>query len=66
MQENELSVKENQKIEIRCSVNYSGNWAPVMMGQQGGDPVITDGRVVITQFHTKVLHTASQSELRGI
>ena len=29
-----------------CSVNYSGNWAPVMKWQQDGGPVITDGRVV--------------------
>ena len=31
---------------MTCSVNYSGNWAPVMKWQQDGGPVITDGRVV--------------------
>ena len=31
---------------MSCSVNYSGNWAPVMKWQQDGGPVITDGRVV--------------------
>ena len=46
MQEKKLSVNDNQKFEIRCSVNYSGNWAPVMKWQQGGGSVITDGRVV--------------------
>ena len=31
---------------MTCSVNYSGNWAPVMKWQQDGDPAITNGRVV--------------------
>ena len=39
-------MKEHDAIEITCSVNYSGNWAPVMKWQQDGGPVITDGRVV--------------------
>ena len=39
-------MNENDTIEIRCSVNYSGNWAPVMKWQQDGGPVITDGRDV--------------------
>ena len=42
----QLYLKENDPIELVCSVNFSGNWAPVMKWQQDGDPVITDGRVV--------------------
>ena len=30
---------------MTCSVNYSGNWAPVMKWQQDGGPVITAGVV---------------------
>ena len=30
---------------MTCSVNYSGNWAPVMKWQQDGGPVITVGVV---------------------
>ena len=44
--ENSLIVKEHDIIELTCSVNYSGNWAPVMKWQQDEGPVITDGRVV--------------------
>ena len=39
-------TKEFDIIQMTCSVNYSGNWAPVMKWQQDGGPVITDGRVV--------------------
>ena len=46
MQENTISVNENQKIEITCRVNYSDNWAPVMKWQQDWDSNITDERVV--------------------
>ena len=41
-----ITVKEFGTIEMVCSVNYSGNWAPVMKWQQDGGSVITDGRVV--------------------
>ena len=35
-------------VEMACSVNYSGNWAPVMKWQQDGGPVITAGVVCNT------------------
>ena len=46
-------MKEFHNIELSCSVNYSGNWAPVMKWQQDGGPVITDGRVVNNTFPYK-------------
>ena len=32
-------------FKMHCSVNFSGNWAPVMKWQQDGGPVITVGVV---------------------
>ena len=43
---NTMTMREQETLEMSCSVNYSGNWAPVMKWQQVGGPVITDGRVV--------------------
>ena len=42
----QIVLREDDSIDIRCDVIYSGNWAPVMKWQQDGGPVITDGRVV--------------------
>ena len=39
-------LNENDIVQLTCSVNYSGSWAPVMKWQQVAGPVITDGRVV--------------------
>ena len=39
---------------MTCSVNYSGNWAPVMKWQQDGGPVITVGVVNNTVSHKSV------------
>ena len=39
------TVKENDPVGLTCTMEYSGNWAPVMRWQQDGGPVITAGVV---------------------
>ena len=39
------NILEEFTIDITCSVNYSGSWAPVMNWQQDGGPVIIAGVV---------------------
>ena len=50
-----------------CSVNYSGNWAPVMKWQQDGGPVITDGRATnITVPYKSVTYSLTVRATRDI
>lgn len=36
-------VKENDNIEMWCTVTYSGNWAPVMKWKEANGHLITKG-----------------------
>ena len=38
---NSAAVKEFEYTGMRCSVNYRGNWVPVMTWQQNGRPIST-------------------------
>ena len=48
------NVDERCSIEITCSVNYSGNWAPVITWQQDGDSVDTADVVNKTVLYQSV------------
>ena len=53
---------------MTCSVNYSGNWAPVMKWQQDGGPVIISGVVNNTVPHksaTSSLAVLATSNMNG-
>ena len=62
-----FSVKESDTIQLICSVNYSGNWAPVMKWQQNEGPVITDGRLVSSTVPYKsVTYSLTVRATRGM
>ena len=60
------NANEFDFVEMKCSVNYSGTWAPVMTWQQAVEPIITTGvvRNITTGNHvTSVLTVQLTSKI---
>ena len=51
---------------MTCSVNYSGNWAPVMKWRQDGGPVITVGVVDDTVPYKRVTSSLTVLVTRNV
>ena len=52
-------------IETTGSVNYSGNWSPVMKWQQDGGPVITVDVVNNTVLYKSVTSSVRAADVKG-
>ena len=61
----QIQVREFDTVELTCSVNYSGNWAPVMKWQQDGDDVVSNISKV-TVAYTSVSYTLSVVAQMGL
>ena len=57
---------ELAKIEMVCSVNFSGNWTPVMKWQQEEGSVITAGVVINTVPYKSVTSSLTVSVTRSV
>ena len=59
-------TEELEVMEMICSVNYDGNWAPVMKWQQDGGPIITAGVVNSTVPYKSVTSSLTVLVTRNV